>query len=135
MNILFFLIPKSQVAYISDECTLRQTVEKLQNHGYTAIPIIDKEGRYVATVSEGDLFWYIKEKNMLNYKASENISIKDVPLRRKIEAIRFDAKMEDLLNLAMAQNFIPVLDERGIFIGIITRKAIIEYFVDRKKDN
>ena len=129
MNILFFLIPKSQVAYVEDTFTLRQTAEKLENHGYSAIPILNKEGRYLATVSEGDLFWYIKEHNEMNYHLAENTNIMDVPFSRDVKAISFNARMEDLLNLALTQNFVPVLDDSGVFMGIITRKAIIEYFV------
>ena len=133
MNILFFLIPKSQVAYAEEDFTVRQTTEKLQNRGYSAIPILSKDGKYVATVSEGDLFWYIKERADMNYKKAENINITEVPLRREVKAIRFDARMEDLLNLALTQNFVPVLDDSGVFMGIVTRKAIIEYFVDNDK--
>ena len=58
----------------------------------------------------------------------------DVPHARKVQAIRFDAKMEDLLNLALLQNFVPVLDDLGVFMGIVTRKAIIEYFVKDVKN-
>lgn len=134
MNILFFLIPKSQTAYVEDDFTLRQTAEKLQNRGYSAIPILSKDGKYIATVSEGDLFWYIKEHTGMNYKTAESVNIMEVPLKRRVSAIRFDARMDDLLNLAMTQNFVPVLDDSGVFIGIVTRKAIIEYFVkDEKK--
>lgn len=136
MNILFFLIPKSQVAYVENDFTLRQTAEKLQNRGYSAIPILDKDGKYLATVSAGDLFWYIKNHAGMNYKTAEDISIMDVPLIRSVQAIRFDARMEDLLTLALTQNFVPVLDDAGVFMGIVTRKAIIEYFVKdgNKKD-
>lgn len=129
MNILFFLIPKSQVAYVEDDFTLRQVAEKLQNRGYSAIPILNKEGKYVNTISVGDLFWYLKKYTEMNYKSAESISITDVPIARNVQAIRFDAKMEDLLQLALLQNFVPVLDDSGVFMGIVTRKAIIEYFV------
>ncbi len=134
MNILFFLIPKSQVAYVEEDFTLRQVVEKLQNRGYAAIPVLSRDGKFLSVVAEGDLFWYIKDQFGMNFKRAENTNIMEVPVRRKFEAIRFDAKMEDLLNLAMAQNFVPVLDDHGIFMGIVTRKAIISWFLkDSKK--
>lgn len=134
MNILFFLIPKSQTAYVEEDFTLRQVAEKLQNRGYTAVPVLSKEGKFLFGISDGDLFWYIKEHNGMNFKTAENTNILEVPIRRKVQAIRFDAKMEDLLNLAMAQNFVPVLDDHGVFMGIITRKAIISWFLkDSKK--
>lgn len=136
MNILFFLIPKSQVVYAEDDYTLRQVAEKLQNHGYTAIPILNKEGKYVATISDGDLFWFTKEQCLMNYKEAEGAFIMNVPLKREYKSIRFDAQMKDLMEIAVNQNFVPVLDDNGIFIGIVTRKSIIEYFArvkDRKQ--
>ena len=74
MNILFFLIPKSQVAYVEEDFTVRQVTEKLQNRGYSAIPILNKEGKYLDTISVGDLFWYLKTATGMNYKAAENVS-------------------------------------------------------------
>jgi hypothetical protein len=42
--------------------------------------------------------------------------------------VRIDAEIENLLSLAIVQNFVPVLDDSGIFIGIIRRREIIEHF-------
>ena len=38
------------------------------------------------------------------------------------------SNMEDLLDLTLNQNFVPVVDDLNRFIGIITRKDIIKYF-------
>lgn len=111
-----------------DDFSLRQVAEKLIYHDYTAIPVLSKDGRYVFTISEGDLFRYIKNHEQLNYKKAENVPITDVARERNIKAIRYDSKMEDLFELAVNQNFIPVLDDKGIFMGIITRRAIMDYF-------
>ncbi len=128
MNILFFLIPKSQVGYVVTSDTFRQVAEKLDYLKYTAIPILDEDGKYIDTVSDGDLFWYVKKYADMNYKDSESINILNVPRNRKYVAIRYDASMDELLSLAMSQNFVPVLDDHDVFMGIITRKAIIGYF-------
>ena len=42
--------------------------------------------------------------------------------------MQLDADIEDLLQLALQQNFVPVVDAHNIFIGIVTRKDIIQYF-------
>ena len=73
MNILFFLKPKSEVAYIYDHCTLRQVLETMEYHKYACIPMLNKEGEYVGTMTEGDLLWGIKNYTDLNVKKSENI--------------------------------------------------------------
>ena len=49
-NILFFLTPKSQVAYCLDTFTLRQVVEKMDFHHYAAMPILNKKGKYIGEI-------------------------------------------------------------------------------------
>lgn len=127
MNILFFLTPKSDVAWIQDDSTLRQAIEKMEYHRYTAIPILDQEGRYVGTLTEGDLLREIKSRYDLNMREAEDIPITKVPRRWAIDPIDIECDIEDLVQAAMRQNFVPVVDDQGVFIGIITRRAIIQY--------
>ena len=63
MNIAYFLLPKHSVAYLYDDCTFRQGLEKMRHHGYTAIPVISRDGKYVGTVSEGDFLWQLLSKD------------------------------------------------------------------------
>lgn len=44
-----------------------------------------------------------------------------------IKPVSIDARMEDLINLAKVQNFVPVVDDMNRFIGIVRRSLIIEY--------
>ena len=111
MNILFFLTPKSEVAYIYDEESLRQALEKMEYHKYSAVPILSRQGRYVGTLTEGDLLWYIKNQLSLNLKEAQRIPVTAVPRRSDNFPVNADSKMEDLLDKAMMQNFVPVLDD------------------------
>ena len=129
MNILFFLTPKSDVAYIFEDETLRQTVEKMEHRKFSCIPILNKEGQYTGTISEGDLLWGIKLLNInsTDLKEMENVSIMAITRRATYKPVHADADMEDLLDRAINQNYVPVVDDKGSFIGIITRKEIIKY--------
>ena len=133
MNIMFFLTPKSDVAYIYDDYSLRQTLEKMEFHRYAAIPIIDRRGHYVGTITEGDLLWNIKNEESLTLKIAEEIPIKKIKRRMDNVPVRVDSNMEDLITKATNQNFVPVIDDKNVFIGIITRKDIIQYFCKDKK--
>ena len=134
MNILFFLKPKSEVAFIYDYCTLRQVLETMEYHKYASIPMLNREGEYVGTITEGDLLWGIKSYQNMVLKRAENIFIQDFPRKADYEAVSADADMEDLLRKAMNQNFVPVVDDQKKFIGIITRKTIIEYCYERMQE-
>ncbi|MEG0805325.1 MAG: CBS domain-containing protein [Lachnospiraceae bacterium] len=132
MNILFFLTPKSDVATIYVEDTLRQALEKLETHGYTAIPIISKTGKYIGTITEGDLLWYIKDHANLNLFDAEDVPLTKVSRRRDNAPVSINANMEDLWDKVMNQNFVPVIDDDNIFIGIVTRKDAMMYL---RKEN
>lgn len=127
MNIAFFLTPKNEVVCENLESTMRQVIEKMEHHGYTAIPLIDKYGKYVGTLTEGDLLWKLKNTMNLDFKNTETVKVKDIPRRIKHKSVSISEDIESLINLAVNQNFVPVVDDEGIFIGIIKRSDIINY--------
>jgi CBS domain-containing protein len=127
MNIAFFLLPKQEVVTVTQDATLRQTLEKMEHHRYSAVPIINEEGGYAGTVTEGDLLWYMKNIPGVTFENAHKISLIDVPLRMKNRSVRIDADMKDLIALSKVQNFVPVVDDRGHFIGIVRRSEIIDY--------
>ena len=135
MNIAYFLLPKSRVAYLYDDYTFRQGLEKMRYHGYTAIPVITRTGQYVGTVSEGDFLWRMLSEpsaGAQSMKDLEQLKIRDILQEDHYPSVRITVSMEELLSAAMNQNFIPVVDDLGTFIGIVTRKDIIRYFAEGK---
>lgn len=130
MNILFCLTPKEKVAYIYSDSTIRQALEKMQIYKYSAIPVLDRNGDYVNTISEGDLLWFIKE-HKLDFSKTEDMSISNIPRSKNIESIKVDSKMDDIIDMFTQQNFVPVVDDFGAFIGIVTRKEIFNYMVQQ----
>lgn len=131
MNVMFFLKPKSEVAHIYDDDTVRQVLERMEYHRYSCIPMLNRQGKYVGSITEGDLLWWLKGNHNLNLKLAEMVSIQEVGRRLDYKPVRAEAKMEDLMEKAMEQNFVPVVDDQGNFSGIITRKDIIGYFYDK----
>ena len=127
MNIAFFLLPKQEVVCLSQDTTLRQTLERMEYHRYTAVPIINNDGGYAGTVTEGDLLWYIKDHADLTLDQTNKVKLADVPLRMNHKTVRIDANMDDLISLAKVQNFVPVVDDMNRFIGIVRRSDIIDY--------
>ena len=131
VNIAYFLHPKGQVAFLYDDYTFRQGLEKMKHHGYTAIPVISRCGQYVGTVSEGDFLWQLVQKEneaSMTMKDLEQLHVRDILQTTAYPPVRITVTMDELLDSAMQQNFIPVVDDTGNFIGIVTRKDIIRYF-------
>lgn len=133
MNILFYLVPKSEVMYLYDDYSLRQAMEKMEYHKYSAVPIINRAGNYVGTLTEGDILWELKDRKLSNLYEAEGIMLRHTNRKRDNEPVNVNCNIEDLVMTSMNQNFVPVIDDNGIFIGIVTRKSIIEYCYKRYK--
>lgn len=136
MNILFYLTPKCECAYLSEDSTMRQALEKMEHASFTSIPLLDKEGAYAGTLSEGDLLWNLKNRYNMNFdlKDSERIPLSELIRRRDYTPVPADADMKDLEKLAISQNFIPVQDDDGKFIGIVTRTDFMKYLLSGEKE-
>ncbi len=127
MNVAFFLIPKKELVYIKFNSTMRQALEKMEYHRYSAVPLVDEEGRYAGTLTEGDLLWKLKNTPSLDFSNTHKVRLHEVSLHRFNEPVKIDAEIESLFSRAIEQNFVPVIDDNGIFIGIVRRREIIEY--------
>ena len=131
-NILFFLTPKSEVAYVREDDSLRQVLEKMEHHGYSAVPLLSVDGRYIGTLTDGDLLWGIKELGFPSIWEMENHSVMEIKRVRDNKPVHIHETMEGLLQKVAAQNFVPVVDDGRIFIGIVTRRDVLNYLAGLK---
>jgi len=126
-NILFFLTPKALCAFLHDDYTVRQALEKMESAGYAALPILNRQGEYRGTLTEGDLLWAIKNMCAMDMKQAESKKIMDISRRKDNVPVTVTTSMQELVERASYQNFVPVVDDKNAFIGIVTRRAIIKY--------
>ena len=119
MNILFFLSPKQDLMYVYDDFTLRQTLEKWENNRYASIPVLNRKGEYVGTLTEGDILWGLKKYHGLDLEAAEDVPISSFAHKRDYKAVTVSTSMDQLIEAAMNQNFVPVVDDRRMYIRIV----------------
>ena len=127
MNIAFFLIPKKDIVYLKENATMRQALERMEYHSYSAVPLINDEGNYVGTITEGDLLWKLRNTPGLTFQNTQDIYLSEVEQHVQNLPVTIDAQMEDLISRAVLQNFVPVVDDQQVFIGIVRRRELIEY--------
>ena len=133
MNIAYLLTPKHRVAYLYDDNTMRQGLEKLRHHGRSAVPVINRKGQYVGTVSEGDFLWRLlpDEGDACSMKELERLHVRDI--LRENPSVRITASAGELLDTIVRHNFVPVVDDLNSFIGIVTRQDIIRCLAEEKE--
>lgn len=126
-NILFFLTPKAMCIYLHDDYTVRQALERMEGAGFAALPILNRRGEYRGTLTEGDLLWALKNQCYMDMRQAEAHRIMQIPRKKDYVPVRVTTNMHDLVDRARSQNFVPVVDDKDAFIGLVTRSAIINY--------
>ena len=130
-NILFFLTPKAMCAFLYDDYTVRQALEKMEVAGYAALPILNRRGEYRGTLTEGDVLWAMKNMCYMDMRQAEAHRIMEITRRKDHIPVRVTTSMHDLIERATNQNFVPVVDDKDTFIGLITRKSIVHYCMEQ----
>ena len=126
-NILFFLTPKAMCAFLYDDYTVRQALEKMEAAHYAALPILNRKGEYRGTITEGDVLWALKNMCYMDMRQAESRRIMEIERRKNNLPVRVNTSMHELVERATYQNFVPVVDDKDTFIGIVTRRGIIQY--------
>ena len=114
-------------SFVYDDYTVRQALEKMESSGYAALPILNKRGEYRGTLTEGDLLWALKNMCYMDMRQAEARKIMEITRRKDNIPVRVHTNMHDLVQRSNTQNFVPVVDDKDTFIGIVTRSAIIKY--------
>lgn len=127
MNMAFLLIPKSRVTYLTEGMGFRQGMEKLRRCGYTSIPVVAQDGRYLGCLTEGDCLWNLLGMGSLDPRALDRVKVENITTRR-VPAVPVTATVREILPdvLGMTQNYLPVVDDRRSFVGIVTRRRVLE---------
>jgi CBS domain-containing protein len=117
--------------YLNDDFTLRQALEKMEGAGYSALPILNKYGEYRGTLTQGDVLWALKNLCYMDMRQAEARRIMEIARRKDYVPVRVTTSMHELVERAANQNFVPVVDDKDAFIGLVTRRAIINYCMDQ----
>lgn len=128
-NHLFYLLPKSETVFLTNTDSFSQAYNMFVITNYTALPVINKKGQYVGTICEGDLLRVLSLSLTHPEIDLDSIEIKDIDFKINLEVARVNESYENLVELAVKQNFIPLVDDQGIFIGILRRQELIKELI------
>ncbi len=126
-SILFYLTPKKEVTYVGESFTIRQTIETMEHHHFMILPVLSERGEYLYSISSSDLLFYIIQHKLTMENIDENL-LAEIKPERDIKATKVDGTIRDVMKLASEQNFVPVVDDRNVFMGIITRRSLMRAF-------
>ena len=130
-NVLLLLTPKKEVACLDEKMNARQAMEKMRAHGYRIIPLISKSGEYLGTISEGDILWYIVNEEEFDIEELEHIMVKELLRKDYVTPVKVDASVNELVDKIVNSNFVPVIDDRNVLMGIVTRSKVLQELLNK----
>ena len=126
VNIVKMMIPKVSIALLHVNDTVRQGLEVMRYRGYTAIPVVDDKEGYIGSVTEGDFLRHILTTGKSDLKSHEQYRIGEIFRKDFCKPLPIYAPLNELVSVSFEQNFIPIVDDRNSFCGIVTRRSLIE---------
>ena len=133
MNLLFFLTLKSELVVAREDTNLEKALAQLKDVPYSTIPVIDRKGAYVGTISEGDILWAMQEDPDINFANATKTKLRRIQCRRTYKPVNVNATSDELLQLVITQNFVPVVDDGNVFIGIVKRRDVLNYYLTEQE--
>ena len=134
-NVFSLLTPKHATSYINENDSIKSVLEAFNNNRFSVVPILNEKGEYKGTLSEGDLLRYITSTSSFNMEGTENISINQIERYREYRPLDSNATLLEVMALSLEQNFVPIIDDRGLYIGMIKRKEILSYLFEQKLED
>ena len=132
MNIARIMIPEVSTVFLHEKDTVRQGLERFMVHGYTAIPVLNEQEQYIGSVTEGDFLRHLLTVRTTDLKEQEQYRIVSIVRRDFCPALPIDAEFQKVVAATLNQNFVPIVDGRGVLCGILTRKNMIEYLAENR---
>lgn len=128
VNIAMIMIPKVSTVFLHSEDTVRQGLEILRRNTYTAVPVLDAQNTYMGCVTEGDFLRHILATGSTDLKFHERFRIKEIFRPDFCKPLHILAPVSELVTVSLAQNFVPIVDDRNVLCGIVTRRSLISFF-------
>ena len=123
MNIPSLLIPKANVVYLHSKDSVEFALSVFRQNSYQAVPVINTEGVYRGTVTEGDFLYFLMDNPTADLK---KVKVRNILRNGYYDSVKITASIDKLLIKSLDQNFVPVTDDRDVFVGIVTRKVIFK---------
>lgn len=121
------MTPASDVAVLREDDSLLHAILVLSNSGYQTIPVLDKKNRVRGLISISQIVTSCEDVSFFNESKLTGTRVYEV-MDQIVPMLFDDFDLEDVLRLLINHNFVCITHKNGYFLGIVTRKTILERF-------
>ncbi|MCO6531498.1 cyclic-di-AMP-binding protein CbpB [Lactobacillus sp.] len=123
-----FIIPATRIAFVEDDNPLYHAFLILTKVKYSKIPVLDRKSRVVGLLSLAMITDKMMTTDSITLEPLNQLKVRDV-MQTKFDKINFaQTTLETQLHLLVDNAFLPVIDDYGVFQGLLTRREWIKAF-------
>lgn len=121
------MIPVSNVANVIDSHNLSTGMLILSQVRYSLIPVLSVKDKLQGLLSMSMIINSVMTVDRIEYDRLDEMKVSDVMLSEPVR-LTLEHSFEEVLQALIDQNFVCIVNncEESIFLGIITRKAILQ---------
>lgn len=121
-----FVISSEKVAHVQIGNSAEHALLVLTKTGYAAIPVLDSKYRFQGLINAQMITDSILGMNHIEYERLPEIRVQEI-MNKEIPVIHIEERFQKALDLVINQNFLCVVDDEGMFRGILTRRVILKH--------
>ncbi|MCT6847211.1 CBS domain-containing protein [Lactobacillus panisapium] len=123
-----FIIPATRIAFVEDDNPLYHAFLILTKVKYSKIPVLDRKSRVVGLLSLAMITDKMMTTDSITLEPLNQLKVRDV-MQTEFDKINFaQTTLETQLHLLVDNAFLPVIDDYGVFQGLLTRREWIKAF-------
>jgi CBS domain-containing protein len=124
-------IMTGEVLTVLEETTIEDALRILVNNRVTGLPVVNKEGKMVGVVSEYDLLVQLVKKE----KPDAELFKQKIEFTKEVHSVKGGVALKEIVPMFVNAKFrrLPVVDDSGKLIGIITRRDMMRIYYYRAK--
>jgi len=124
-------IMSRKVTTATPKSTVEEMLKVFVNKKITGLPVVNAKGKMIGVYSEYDLIQQVASAGEINPEVLRQVIV----YTEKVEAVRHDEVLERIVSRFVGQKFrrLPVVDDQGHLVGIITRRDLMKVFFYQAK--
>lgn len=123
-----FLIPSSRIAFVQKDNPLYHAFLILTKVKYAKIPVLDKDNHVVGLLSLAMITDKMLKTDKISISPLNKLKVSDVMQTDFVKINFVQTTLENQLHLLINNAFLPVVDDKERFQGILTRREWIKTF-------
>jgi acetoin utilization protein AcuB len=124
------MLTKDQLVTVSRNSTIEEALNLIEKHNFLSIPVVDNN-KFYGLIAKDKIYEYCYKNNIDKERLSNDLTV-DLLMSTDIPVIDPQEAIEMAVDHLAQKNvpFVAVVDERNVFNGILTHKAVFQQFVE-----